>query len=104
MSVTVTLDALEHDARLWGGVSDALASASSAASEVTLTTGALSWAAEVVGLVPVYEAARARVQQLLSEGAAETGVIASTLREVRAAYESSDTAQRDAYDGMWEPE
>lgn len=103
MSLTVGLEALGHDAKMWDGVSSTLSSASIAAGDLTLSTVSLSWAAGEEGLVDVYEAARARVQRLCSEGATETGVIASTLRQVRAAYASSDAAQQAAFDGIWEP-
>lgn len=103
MSVTVAFEALEHDAGMWDDVSSTLSSASSSARGLTLSTTSLSWAAEVIGLVDVYEAARARVEQLLSEGATETGVIASTLLQVKAAYQSADTTRQAAYDGIWEP-
>lgn len=103
MSVTVGLEALAHDAGLWDGVSHTLASASGVATGLTLGTPSLSWAAEVVGLVSVYEAARARVETLLAEGATETGVIATTLLQVKSAYEATDEEERAVYNGMWEP-
>jgi hypothetical protein len=103
MSVTVGLEALGHDSGLWDGVSSTLSAASAAASGLTLSMTSLSWAAGEEGLVDVYEEARARVQRLCTEGATETGVISSTLLQVKAAYESSDTTQKAAYDGMWEP-
>lgn len=104
MTLQVALDALSKDAGMWGGVSDVLSDASSTATGLTLDTGSLSWAAEVVGLVPVYEAARARLQTLLSEGATETETIAATLRQVKAAYESTDAAESAAFRGLWDPQ
>ena len=103
MSVTVGLEALAADAALWEGTASTLGAASRSAAGLTLSAVSLSWAAEEVGLVEVYEAARSRVEQLLREGETETGVIAATLRQVKAAYESIDEAQRAAYDGVWEP-
>jgi len=103
MSVTVGLDALSNDAELWDGASDALSAAAGAAGGLTLSLSSLSWAAGEEGLMEVYEAARSRVERLCREGATETGVIAATLREVRAAYEASDAAAQAAFDGMWEP-
>ncbi|WP_182112487.1 MULTISPECIES: hypothetical protein [unclassified Actinotalea] len=103
MSLDVALEALSKDAGMWGGVSDVLSTASSTTVGMTLVTSELSWAAEVVGLVPVYEAARARLQTLLSEGATETETISTTLKQVKAAYESNDAAQRAAFAGLWQP-
>lgn len=103
MSVTVGLEALAADAVLWEGTAATLGAASRAAGGLTLSTVSLSWAAGEEGLADVYEAARARVERLLSEGSTETGVIAATLRQVKGAYESNDEAQRAAYDGVWEP-
>lgn len=103
MSMQVSLDALAADAVLWEGVSGTLGSASRSAAGLTLSSASLSWAAEEVGLVDVYEAARARVERLLREGEAETDTIAVTLRQVRTAYESSDENERAVYRGAWEP-
>jgi hypothetical protein len=45
---------------------------------------------------------RIGVEDILAAGALETERIATVLLEVKRAYESSDTSQRDAYVGLWE--
>lgn len=103
MSMKVNLDALTADAVLWEGVSGTLGSSSRSAAGLTLSSVSLSWAAEEVGLLDVYEAARARVERLLREGETETETIAVTLRQVRTAYESTDESERAVYRGIWDP-
>jgi hypothetical protein len=104
MSIAVALEALEADARLWEGASSVLGTAAWSAAGLTLTSMSLSNVAADVGLVGTYEEARARVERLLREGETELQTIATTLRQVKTAYESQDASQRASYDGLWEPE
>lgn len=103
MSIEVALDALTADAVLWYDASSVLGTAAWSASGLTLTTGSLSNVAAETGLVATYEEARARIERLLREGDAELATIATTLRQVRSAYESQDMSKRDAFRGLWEP-
>lgn len=104
MSITAALEALEADARLWEGASSVLGTAARSASVLTLGSMSLSNVAADVGLVGAYEEARARVERLLREGEDELQTIATTLRQVEAAYEAEDESQRTLYRGLWEPE
>ena len=103
MSIDVALEALTADAALWEDASSTLNTAAWSASALTLTTSSLSNVAADVGLVTVYEQARARIERLLREGSEELQTIADTLRAVRTAYESQDASQRATYGGLWEP-
>lgn len=103
MSIEVALEALSADAKLWDNASSVLDGAAGYAAVLTLTGADLSNVAAGVGLDTAYEAARARVERLLREGTDELATIATTLRQVRAVYESQDASQRAAYSGLWEP-
>ena len=102
-SITVALEALESDARLWEDASSTLGAAARSASGLALTSMTLSRVGEEVGLVSTCEEVRARVERLLREGETELQVIATTLRQIKTAYESQDAAQRSAFGGLWEP-
>ena len=103
MTLEVSLQALEYDARLWDGTSSTLATAGSAAAGLTLSMAQLSWAADVVGLDTYYETARARAQQLLGEGSEQTALIASTLRQVKTDYETTDANAQARLSKLWTP-
>jgi len=103
MTVNVAFEALEHDARLWEDVSSTLGTASGAVSGFTLGDDVLSIAATESGCSAAYERSRSHMQTLLGEGATETQVIATTLRQVKAAYEASDASAQAQFDGEWEP-
>ena len=103
MSITqADLNALEQDAQTWDGVAEDLGSAASAASQITLDTGALSWAAEVVGLTSTYADYLTFVSDRLDQGQQRTGQIAEGLRTVKRSYESTDASVRDDFVGLWD--
>lgn len=103
MAIDVALQALKNDAVLWDGVSATLSTASGSASGLSLSAGQLSWAADEIGLVALYESARSKVEQLLREGSEETGTIADTLVSVKTVYESNDENAQNGLHGLWDP-
>jgi hypothetical protein len=52
--------------------------------------------------VATYEETRARVQELLTQGADETGKISRTLAHVRRVYEGSDERAINELHGVWD--
>ncbi|SDB83481.1 hypothetical protein SAMN05216410_0316 [Sanguibacter gelidistatuariae] len=103
MAIDVALQALKDDALLWDGVSATLNTASTSASGLSLTAGQLSWAADEIGLVTLYETARSKVEQLLREGSDATGTMADTLVDVKKVYESTDENAQSSLHGTWDP-
>jgi hypothetical protein len=99
---TVALEALTKDAGQWLATSETLSAASGSCQSLGLSTHELSWVSEGTGLVATYEEIRFRVEELLSQGAAETAKIGATLAHVRRIYESSDRHAIKDLRGVWD--
>ncbi|KRF34382.1 hypothetical protein [Nocardioides sp. Soil805] len=102
MNLKADLDALTADANLWSASSDTLSSASTSASGLTIPAYAFSFAGGDVHAK--YEEVRAWVEKYLSEGSKEQEGASKALIKIRDDFTSTDEAQRDQYQGMWDPQ
>lgn len=102
MTLQSDLNALAADATTWDNISAALTSASGGVGSLNLGTPELSWAAEVTGLTTTYSDFQEKLTGLLDGGTTETSNVAGALRQIKAAYEDTDTSARDQFDGLWE--
>lgn len=102
MTLQADLNALGADAATWDGISSALSSASGGVAGLDLGTPELSWAAEVTGLTTTYADFQEKLIGLLDGGTTEASNVAGALRQIKAAYEDTDTTARDQFDGLWE--
>ncbi|MCW2644090.1 MAG: hypothetical protein QOF87_4751 [Pseudonocardiales bacterium] len=100
--MTVALEALTKDSAQWAGTSETLQTAGASCESLRLSSHELSWLSEGTGLVATYEETRARVQELLTQGADETGKISRTLAHVRRVYEGSDERAINELHGVWD--
>jgi hypothetical protein len=100
--MSVALDALAKDSGQWLETSHTLQTASGRCQGLRLTIHELSWLSEGTGLVATYEEVRTRVEELLNQGAGETGKISTTLAQVRQIYEGSDQHAIDELHGVWD--
>ena len=103
MSYEVQLEALGHDAKIWDTTSDALSTASTSASGITVTTNTSSMIADATGFNGAYADLQTFVAALLAEGSTTTGAMASTLRDVRKQYEADDVAAMTRIGAEWAP-
>lgn len=99
MPINVALESLTADAAMWETVSGNLNVAAASAGELFLPAAAFSFAGTAAA--STYEEVRARVEQMLRQGANETAGAATVLRQVRADYESTDERTRAGLDGLW---
>jgi hypothetical protein len=103
MDLSIALEALQQDAGRWHDLSGVLSGAGTAASGLTVTDTAMSWAAVDSGLYDTYTSAVTRISDLLAQGGDESDLIGDTLVEVRAAYVASEERARSTFAGMWAP-
>lgn len=102
MTLQTDLQALETDAQTWDDVSSTLSTAAPKATDLSLTVGELSWAADVTGLATTYQTYVDFVAARLGEGADETATIAAGLRQVKAAFEGAEGSNINQFDGLWD--
>ena len=88
--ITVALDTLRDDARLWDGGADELRAAAGRAGAMALPPAAFSFAGQAV--LASYEQLRIKAAALLRGGAANYDDIATVLRQSADAYESDEAA------------
>ncbi len=102
MSLKVALEALHHDADMWGRVADTTAAAASAAEALTLSESELSWASRPTGLLETYEEIRAKVARMLNEGTTNFHAMAEGLIKVATAYRTNEDEATRRFEGVWD--
>ena len=94
---------LRQDAETWRTTAAALAAASTAAGNLTISSAVLSFMADETELTAAYEDVRATVVRWTKEGHAKITTLASVLTFVAGAYDSSNDEAKLRLDGVWEP-
>lgn len=88
--IRVAIDALRADARTWSTASADLADAAGTAERLTLAPSAFGLAAPAAAAV--HESLRAKVAELLRQGAANFDDVAGALRTAADSYEADEAA------------
>lgn len=104
MSMEAGFEALTAEAAEWDTTSAALGTAKSEVEDLYLHENNFSFITFLTGVGTSYETARQHVLDVLSAGKNETDELADALRAVRADFESTDQARRDAIANLWDIE
>jgi len=101
MDISVAVDALTSEAKIWDGIGDSLDDMKADVNGLDLHRGAFSFAG--TGVADAYASLYSQVLELLQQGSNETHGGADALRAVRRDFESNEAAIKDALAGLWDP-
>lgn len=104
MTMQAGFEALTSEANEWDDTSDALATAASTVTGLTLPSSAFSFICFMTGVDSSYNQARQHIEDVLDAGALETSKIADALREVRRDFHSTDDNVVHEVQSVWIPE
>jgi hypothetical protein len=99
--ITVDLEALASDARVWDTVGDDLAGARSALGALTVADSAFSFAGSSAS--SAHEQARELFDELCRRAATQTSGAATTLRDVRDDYVACQGEVSASLARLWDP-